>query len=414
MQISQNWIANKEARLIIEAIEKSSGEIRFVGGCVRDSILEREVHDIDLATNLLPEQVIAALEASNITVIPTGLKHGTVTAVLNQQPFEITTLRHDIRCDGRHAEIEFTNSWQADASRRDFTFNALYADKYGNIYDYFDGLEDLRQRKLSFIGSPEARIKEDYLRILRAFRFHANICIGKISDEILSACSKHAEMISSLSGERIRDEMLKLLSCSDYLVPTLVSMQKCDVLQKIIPDKVSCNVLSHKILSEVDSIVKLALLLRTTVADRKSIGEYMSSFLRLSKKQKKKLMFILKNNISTDLSEKEQKRYICLFGLELYKDIIKICCIEAEKNVGEIQKYMLFADSCLIPDFPISGSDLQNIGYRQGKYLGESLKMVRNYWEASSYALTKDELLSYAKSLLSKKIEKIEYIAKKV
>lgn len=407
MQINQNWIASKEARLIIEAIERYDGEIRFVGGCVRDSILQREVHDIDLATNLLPGQVMSALEANNIMVVPTGLKHGTVTAIINQQPFEITTLRYDVRCDGRHAEIEFTSNWQADASRRDFTFNALYADKYGNVYDYFGGLEDLKQRRLNFIGYPEARIKEDYLRILRAFRFHADICVDKISDEILGACNQHAEMISSLSGERIRDEMFKLLSCcSEYLVPTLVSMQECDVLQKIIPDKVSCNILSHKVLSGVDPIVKLALLLRTTSTCKKSAGEYMSNFLRLSKKQKKKLILILKNSIPTDLSEIEQKKYMCLFGLELYKDIIKVCYVEAEKDVGEIQKYILFADSCLIPDFPVSGSDLQSIGYRQGKYLGESLKTIRSYWEASSYTLTKNELLSYAKSLLCKKSRK--------
>lgn len=403
MQISQNWITSNEARLIIEAIGKSGGEIRFVGGCVRDSVLQRKVHDIDLATRLLPEQVIAALESSDIMVVPTGLKHGTVTAVINQQPFEITTLRHDIRCDGRHAEIEFTSSWQADASRRDFTFNALYADKCGNIYDYFNGLKDLKQRKLSFIGDPEARIKEDYLRILRAFRFHADICIGRISGKILSACNKYADMIHSLSGERIRDEMFKLLSCSDHLVPTLISMQECGVLQKIIPDKVLCNILSHKVLSKVDSIVKLALLLRTTMAHRKSIGEYMSNFLRLSKKQKKKLMFILQNSIPTNLSEKEQERYISLFGSELYKDIIKVCCVEAEKDVSEIQKYISFAASFSIPDFPISGSDLQNVGYGQGKHLGESLKVIKNYWETNSYTLTKDELLLYARNLLHKK-----------
>ncbi len=401
MQINQNWIIGEEVRLVIEAIEKFGGEARFVGGCVRDYVLQKSVHDIDLATNLLPEQVISALKVSNLRVIPTGLKHGTVTAILNGKSFEITTLRHDVRCDGRHAEIEFTNNWQSDASRRDFTFNALYADKYGNIYDYFEGLEDLKQRRLNFIGDPESRIKEDYLRILRAFRFHVDVCVGKLDGKILSACNKYAAMIKNLSGERIRDEMFKLLSCNN-LVPTLTSMQECNVLQEIIPEKVSCNILSSQILNGVDPLVKLALLLRTISTSKGNIGEYISTFLRLSKKQKKKLIFMLKNNIATTLSEMEQKKYICLFGRELYSDMIRICCIEDGK-ADEIQEYISFANSFLIPYFPISGSDLQGIGYKPGKDLGESLMIIKNHWENSSYVLTKDELLFYAQQLLHQK-----------
>ncbi|GFQ76049.1 CCA tRNA nucleotidyltransferase 1, mitochondrial [Trichonephila clavata] len=296
-----------ETSLIIDAIEEFGGEARLVGGCVRDSILQRDVHDIDLATNLLPNQTIKALKLRNIKTIPTGLKHGTITAVLNQRSFEITTLRHDVKCDGRHAKVEFTNNWQADASRRDFTFNALYADKHGHIYDYFGGIEDLKARRLNFIGNAEDRIKEDYLRILRAFRFHAKICVGDLSDEILNVCKKHSHMIQNLSGERIRDEILKLLECNDPF-PTLKSMQESDVLQKIIPKEVKCEILSSPLLLGTDALVKLALLLRTTKKnDRLSLGEYVSKFLRLSNKQKKKLLFLLSNDIKTELSEKEQK-----------------------------------------------------------------------------------------------------------
>lgn len=384
-----------ETSLIIDAIEEFGGEARLVGGCVRDSILQRDVHDIDLATNLLPNQTIKALKLRNIKTIPTGLKHGTITAVLNQRSFEITTLRHDVKCDGRHAKVEFTNNWQADASRRDFTFNALYADKHGHIYDYFGGIEDLKARRLNFIGNAEDRIKEDYLRILRAFRFHAKICVGDLSDEILSVCKKHSHMIQNLSGERIRDEILKLLECNDPF-PTLKSMQESDVLQKIIPKEVKCEILSSPLLLGTDALVKLALLLRATKNDRLSLGEYVSKFLRLSNKQKKKLLFLLSNDIKTELSEKEQKKYISLFGRELYCDLVKICGVESGENVDE---YISFANTFNIPKFPLSGDDLISIGHQPGKSLGRNLELLKQHWEDSSYTLTKEELVLYAKNL---------------
>ncbi|MBA8752851.1 CCA tRNA nucleotidyltransferase [Wolbachia endosymbiont of Drosophila innubila] len=385
-----------ETSLIIDAIEEFGGEARLVGGCVRDSILQRDVHDIDLATNLLPNQTIKALKLRNIKTIPTGLKHGTITAVLNQRSFEITTLRHDVKCDGRHAKVEFTNNWQADASRRDFTFNALYADKHGHIYDYFGGIEDLKARRLNFIGNAEDRIKEDYLRILRAFRFHAKICVGDLSDEILSVCKKHSHMIQNLSGERIRDEILKLLECNDPF-PTLKSMQESDVLQKIIPKEVKCEILSSPLLLGTDALVKLALLLRATKKnDRLSLGEYVNKFLRLSNKQKKKLLFLLSNDIKTELSEKEQKKYISLFGRELYCDLVKICGVESGENVDE---YISFANTFNIPKFPLSGDDLISIGHQPGKSLGRNLELLKQHWEDSSYTLTKEELVLYAKDL---------------
>ncbi|MBS9531103.1 MULTISPECIES: CCA tRNA nucleotidyltransferase [unclassified Wolbachia] len=403
-----------ETSVIIEAIEKFGGEARLVGGCVRDSILQRDIHDIDLATNLLPNQAVKALKLRNIKTIPTGLKHGTITAILNKRSFEITTLRHDVKCDGRHAKVEFTNDWQADASRRDFTFNALYADKYGHIYDYFGGIQDLKARKLNFIGNAEDRIKEDYLRILRAFRFHAKICIGDLSDEILDVCKKHSHMIQNLSGERIREEIFKLLECNDP-APTLKSMQKSDVLQKIIPKEVKCEILSSPLLINtkpltkpsayvhtpfldptIDALTKLALLLRTA-EDRVSLGEEVSKFLRLSNKQKKKLLFLLSNNIKTELSEKEQKKYISLFGKELYCDLMKICGIESGINVDE---YISFAKMFNIPKFPLSGDDLITIGHQPGKSLGRNLELLRQHWEDSSYTLTKEELILYAKSFI--------------
>ncbi|VVC46517.1 tRNA nucleotidyltransferase/poly(A) polymerase, RNA and SrmB- binding domain,Poly A polymerase, head [Cinara cedri] len=440
-------LVDNETNLIINAIEEFGGEARFVGGCVRDSILKRNVHDIDLATNLLPGQTIKALELYGIKTIPTGLKHGTITAVLNQKSFEITTLRYDVKSDGRHAEVEFTDDWQADASRRDFTFNALYADRHGHIYDYFCGIKDLEARRLNFIGNAEDRIKEDYLRILRAFRFHAKICVGELSNAILEVCKKHSHMIQSLSGERIRDEIFKLLEC-DNPFPTLESMQKFDILYEIIPQKVNCCILSSELLTNTDALVKLALLLRTTRPLSKSIygkkflgevqasiaeyvdvfeerssasitklpseiefrkrsteddnlGEYISKFLRLSKKQERRLLFLLTNNISTELSEKEQKKYISLYGRELYRDLVRICGVESAKNINTTKRYIAFACTFTTPKFPLSGYDLISLGYQPGKSLGENLGLIKKHWEDSSYALTKDELMLYAKNFIS-------------
>ncbi|APR98808.1 CCA tRNA nucleotidyltransferase [Wolbachia endosymbiont of Folsomia candida] len=443
-----------ETNLIIDAIEEFGGTARLVGGCVRDAILNRDVHDIDLATNLLPEQVIKALKLHNIKTIPTGLKHGTITAILNQRSFEITTLRHDTQCDGRHAKVEFTDDWRMDASRRDFTFNALYADKHGHIYDYFDGIKDLKARRLNFIGNAEDRIKEDYLRILRAFRFHAKICIGDLSSEVLEVCKKHSHKIFNLSGERIRDEIFKLLEC-DNPVSTLKSMQKSEVLQKIIPQEVKCEILSSDIFAgagqssviparnaglsfsldlsvsysddtkQTDPLVKLALLLRTTdIAEpsvipvpsvilvafpsvipardtgiQENLGKYICKFLRLSNKQSKKLLFLLSNNIPIELSESEQKKYISLYGAEFYCDLVKICGAESGENVDVINQYISFASTFNIPKFPLSGDDLINIGYQPGKNLGRSLELIKQHWENSSYTLTKDELMLYAKKL---------------
>ncbi|OEY86885.1 poly(A) polymerase [Wolbachia pipientis] len=386
--------------LIITAIEKFGGKVRFVGGCVRDAILGREIHDVDLATSLLPDQVIKALECYNIKALPTGIKHGTITAVLNNQSCEITTLRRDIKCDGRHAEVKFTDSWQEDASRRDFTFNALYADKYNNIYDYFCGIEDLKARRLNFVGNAENRIKEDYLRILRAFRFHAKICVGNLDSKILEVCSKYSHAIRSLSGERIREEIFKLLQCSNPS-PTLESMQKSGVLHEIIPKEVDCTILSSELCSiiHIEALVKLALLLRTT--NDYNIGEYISGFLRFSCKQKNKLLFLMSHNIKLELSEQEQKQYISLFGNELYCDLIKVCGVESSKSRDTIEQYIAFANTFIIPQFPLSGNDLIDIGYQPGKNLGRSLQLIKKQWENSNYTLTRNELILSAKELIN-------------
>ena len=240
--------------------------MRFVGGCVRDGLLGRldPSGDLDLATPALPHEVAAFLRQAGIKVIPTGLQHGTVTAIANGQSFEITTLREDIACDGRHATVQFTDDFVADAARRDFTINAMSVDQNGKLYDYFDGRDDLKAGRLRFVGDAERRVREDYLRILRFFRFFAFFGKRPADTDALAACRNNADCLHDLSGERIRNEMLKLLRADDP-IDALELMAETGVTNKILPASPKLDILG-KLLAlskEANPILRLAALVRT-------------------------------------------------------------------------------------------------------------------------------------------------------
>ncbi|MGF1609026.1 MAG: CCA tRNA nucleotidyltransferase, partial [Kiloniellales bacterium] len=211
----QPWMTASETRAVADALTAEGGEVRFVGGCVRDAVAGRPVKDIDIATADPPERVIALLEAAGLTAVPTGLAHGTVTAVSGGRPFEITTLRVDVETYGRHARVAFTDDWEADAARRDFTFNAMSCGLDGSLYDPFGGREDLTAGRVRFVGEAEARIREDYLRLLRFFRFQAHYGRAAPDPEGLAAARALAPRLESLSGERLRNELLRLLQAPE-------------------------------------------------------------------------------------------------------------------------------------------------------------------------------------------------------
>ncbi|QXK91601.1 CCA tRNA nucleotidyltransferase [Neoehrlichia mikurensis] len=394
-------IQNPNVLLIINAIEKFDGEIRLVGGCVRDSIINKKFTDTDFATTLTPNETIQALKSSHIKAIPTGIKHGTITAIVNNIPYEITTLRSDTKCDGRHANVSFTNNWEEDAKRRDFTFNALYCDKKGKIYDYFSGIHDLNNQTLNFIGNAEKRINEDFLRILRAFRFHAMICSdSQMQKNIIELFKKYSYTIKKLSKERVREEFLKLLSYNN-ISTTLQIMQQCNILEQILPYNISLNILSSPLLYHNPPIVKLSALLRTVENNCViKMSENISNVLRLSNKQKKTLLILTTNKLPIPLSINNQKKNISKFGLELYCHLITISHAEAGNTYNELSPYINIANNFTIPKFPISGNDLLNIGYKKGKTLGQTLNIIKQTWENSTYQLTKTQLLSFAKDML--------------
>ena len=228
----QPWMTEAATASVLGAL---GGTARFVGGCVRDALLGRAIVDIDIATPLLPEEVMRRLEAAGIKAVPTGLDHGTVTAVAPPRRFEVTTLRRDVETDGRHARVAFTDDWAADASRRDFTMNALFLDAEGRVFDPMGGLPDLHAGRVRFVGDPATRIREDVLRILRFYRFQAHYGRGEADPPARADCRALAPLLPSLSGERVAAELLKLLAAPDPM-PTLRLMAADGVLAMLLPE----------------------------------------------------------------------------------------------------------------------------------------------------------------------------------
>ena len=247
-----NWRRRRGIGRILDALAGDAGMVRYVGGAVRDELLAIEISDVDFATRFRPEEVVRRLEKARIKAVPTGIAHGTVTAIADGQPVEVTSLRADVSTDGRRATVAFTDDWQADASRRDFTINALYADpQTGEIFDYFGGLDDLRDRRVRFIGDPLTRIAEDHLRILRFFRFHARFGHGDPEPAGLDACTARANDLMALSRERIADEVLKILSLPDPSV-TVALMIDRGIFAPVLPEITdpAALVRSHRVRSD--------------------------------------------------------------------------------------------------------------------------------------------------------------------
>ncbi len=275
----QKWMRAATTRRVVAALSAEGADVRFVGGCIRDSLMGRPVKDVDIATHLVPDEVMRLLKAAGIKAIPTGLAHGTITAVADGQPFEITTLREDVETFGRHARVAFTDDWTADAARRDFTFNALSCTPDRTLYDPFAGIADLRAGRVRFVGNARARIEEDYLRLLRLFRFQAHYGRERIDPSVLEVARELAP------AERVREELLKLLSAANPL-PVVALMIEHKVLQEALPVAGTTNVLRALLRAEdanepIDPVLRLAAL----VAPERLAGEAVGERLRLSRRQ---------------------------------------------------------------------------------------------------------------------------------
>ena len=378
---------------LFDALGKAGVEARFVGGYVRDRILgiANENTDIDLAVNKPPEAVMKALEAADIKVVPTGLKHGTVTAIIKSRPFELTTLRRDVETDGRHAVVAFTDDWRADASRRDFTFNALYADRAGTIYDYFDGQTDLKAGRVRFIGDPEQRIAEDRLRVLRFFRFHARFGKPPFDGPSFDACRRNAATVSGLSGERVRKELLRTLDAPGG-ADAFDAMLEAGVLDHWLPEYAGSTKLRALAAREEkpDALRRLAAILPTD-ADATAIGKR----LKLSTQESVRLQLMLDPANAIDTTNLRASLY--RLGTKLFIDR---ALLDAP---GDWRAALALADSWTPPELPIGGNDALALGLKPGPKVGALIEAVERWWIAGDFSADRAACLAELKRLADAK-----------
>jgi poly(A) polymerase len=376
------------AARLFAALDAAGIAARFVGGCVRNAVLGREVDDIDIAVTKAPETVMLALQAAKIKVIPTGLKHGTVTAVIDGRTFELTTLRRDVETDGRHAVVAFTDDWLEDASRRDFTFNALYADRDGTLYDPFEGRVDLAKHKVRFIGDPDQRIAEDRLRVLRFFRFHAWYGAPPLDGPSYEACARHVGALGNLSGERVAKELLRLLGAADP-ADAIEAMADAGALDHWLPEYDGTVRLRALIGRETapDGLRRLAAVLESD-ADATAIGKR----LKLSTQQALRLEIMLAAEPAMDVAAGAPawRAQIYRLGTGLYIDRLLL----AVEVAGDWRAALALAQSWTPPELPVSGGDALKLGLKPGPKVGALLDQVERWWIAGDFAADRDACLA--------------------
>lgn len=383
-----HWLADPALQAVMSAIAARGGEARVAGGAVRNALLGEEVTEVDLAASLTPEQVTEACMAQGMSVHPTGIDHGTVTVVAEHRPFEVTTLRHDVETDGRRATVKFTDDWEADAMRRDFTMNALYCDANGRVYDFTGGHKDIQARRVVFVGEPEQRIAEDYLRILRFFRFHARYGEGAPDEAGLSACMRLKAGLDGLSAERIRQEMFKLMAAKGA-VPTLKLMAESGILAHLLPYAEEWRVIGRL---PPDPLLRLAVLAREPLA--------MKERWRLSNHEGRRLEAISALVAPTPgLRDMEQKIVLYQIGPEAWADLVRIAWArsDAARDDAHWQNLLGLPQRWEIPAMPVSGGDLLAEGMNPGPQIGVTLKALEDWWVASGFAPGKQDLLERLK-----------------
>ena len=376
--------------------EKS--EIRYVGGSIRKIINKEKVDDIDLATNLIPEKVCEILKKNDINFYESGIKHGTITAKINDQKFEITTLREDISTDGRHAEVKFSQDWLADASRRDFTINSIYADFNGNLYDPFNGKKDIENGIIKFIGDPEKRIKEDYLRILRYVRFFLNYSKVDHEQKIIKIIKQNINGISKISSERLLDELKKIVLSEGFL--KILDDKFCkEIITLVFPQLININVFKNtneytkKIIEQRDFIFLISLM----ILDTSDNCEYFIYKYNISNEDKKRIRFLSKilfKNFNKDtFKEKNLWKIFYFNGRNYLNDIFNFKLFQNKNLDKKILRLKKFFETQKVPKFDIKAKMLvENFKYKEGKELGDKLKEIEKFWIENSFKISNEEL----------------------
>ena len=382
---------------VISSISEKS-EIRYVGGFVRKIINKEKVDDIDLATNENPTTICEILKKNNISFHESGIDHGTVTAKIENYKFEITTLRKDVSTDGRHAKVEFSNDWHEDALRRDFTFNAIYADLDGNLYDPFNGKIDLELGKVKFVGDPEIRIKEDYLRILRYVRFYLNYSKVDHDENIKKTIKQNISGVSKISPERLLDELKKLVLSQGFF--KLSKDKFCqEIISLIFPQLINLNIFKDidnslkKIIEKKDFIFLISLM----IIDETDNSEYFIYKYKISNENKKRIRFlsdIFSKNLDKDtFKEKNLWKILYYNGKDYLLDLIDFRIIKKKKLDKSLIELKNFFSNKETPKFEVKAKTLiEKFNYKEGKELGDKLKEIEKFWIENSFKISEKEL----------------------
>ena len=382
----------------------SLSEVRYVGGCVRKAIKGEKIDDIDLATNLEPKEVCEALKKNQINYYETGLEHGTITALIDDHKFEITSLREDISTDGRHAQVKFSKDWKKDASRRDFTINAIYSDIEGNIFDPYNGKDDLEKGVINFIGNPEIRVQEDYLRILRYVRFFITYSKQRHNHEIVKSLRKNFIGISKLSKERLIDELEKILDkkilrnlskdkfCLEILQLTFPQLRYFDVFFRL-------NPYAERLFINIDFIFIVSLL----IIDQTDNAEYFLYKFNISKKNQKRIKniyYFYKDKItSKTFSESNLNRVFYYQGKETVIDVINFKIFKSKKLDNRLIELSKSYYDKTVPAMPVKADTLmKKYKILEGKNLGDKLKMIEEEWVKNNFKISNQQVENIIKN----------------
>jgi len=392
------WMQSDDVAAIHNALPK--GSVRFVGGCVRNALMGVEVGDIDLATQLEPTDVAAALDKAGIRYVPTGIEHGTLTAVLDKKPFEITSLRKDVETDGRRAVVAYTKDWAEDAQRRDLTINALYADFDGKVYDPTgQGLGDLKAMKFRFVGDADERVQEDYLRILRFFRFLAWYGgDAKVDAAALKACRENRRGLKKLSAERVWSEFKKLLSARDPSRAVRIMLTN-EILETLLPEASNAEGLSKMVSLESREAIQPDPLLRLMAMSAREPLQMalLCKRLKMSSKETTRLRAWSDSSAALDphASDSEKLKVIYFAGKQVVIDRSRVRAA-GEEDALMSARWMSLADLAMgwtPPDFPLSGKDLKAAGVEPGPKMGKVLEALKALWVRSGFTADREKLL---------------------
>ncbi|NDW03045.1 CCA tRNA nucleotidyltransferase [Jiella pacifica] len=411
-KISAEWLQDERLQALLAALSAGDEEARVVGGAVRNTLMERPVTDIDIATTTLPEETIRRAEAIGLKTVPTGIDHGTVTVIADGRPYEVTTLRRDVETDGRHAVVSFGRDWKADAERRDFTINALYVDAAGEVLDLVGGIADIERGVLRFIGDAEQRIREDGLRILRFFRFFAWYGRGRPDADGLRAATRLKDALTRLSAERLWNETRKLLAAPDPS-RALLWMRQTGVLTAVLPESERWGIDTiHPLVAteagrgwQPDPLLRL---MAIVPPDPDRLDE-LARRLKLANQERDRLLAFAKEpSTNPDESDAALRSRLYFGDRQAAEDRLRLALVVWQGKVGQdaaaletvakLSARLAVVQAFEAPKFPLNGGDLKAKGFVPGPELGQEIERLKRLWADGGFKLGREELLAQAGS----------------